>query len=89
MTIEQRLDQLETEIKESQKRIKELEMRLNKMFLTPTDISDTNTSNIKEVATEVRTLFDAEDLGVSVKGDVSFDATRHDAFGGASDISES
>ena len=66
MTIEQRLDQLETEINESQKRIKELEMRLNKMFLTPTEISDTNTSNIKEVATEVRTLSDTEDPDVSV-----------------------
>lgn len=66
MTIEQRLDQLETEIKESQKRIKELEMRLNKMFLTPTDISDANTSNIKEVATEVRTLSNTEDPDVSV-----------------------
>lgn len=89
MTIEQKLDQLETKIKESQKRIKELEMRLNKMFLTPTEISDTNMSNIKEAATEVRTLFNTEDLGVNVSDDVSFDATRHDAFGGASDISES
>ena len=64
MTIEQRLDQLETEIKESQKRIKELEMKLNKMFLTPTEISDI--SNIKKVATEVRTLSDTEDPDVSV-----------------------